>query len=57
MARYEVHTFTSDRRFAGTDAAVTIVLLGNRGTSATYTLGGKKKNFERGRMDVFKVQN
>ena len=40
--------FTGNKRNAGTDADVTIVLHGNMGDSGEWRLDDKKNNFERG---------
>eukprot|EP00854_Cymbomonas_tetramitiformis_P003095 gene3095-3928_t len=53
--KYKVVTFTSDIRGAGTDANVTIKLLGPNLSSDLLALDNSKNNFERNMMDEFVV--
>jgi hypothetical protein len=53
---WNVRVFTSDMKNAGTDAKVSICLYGDRGKSDEIILRDKKENFERGKMDEFKVE-
>ena len=54
---YEVKVLTGDRRGAGTDANVSIVLYGEKGNSGQpKTLQNNSNNFERGATDVFGVE-
>ena len=59
-ARYRVVVHTSDKRFAGTDAAVTCKLTGELDgvavESEMMTLENSANNFERGMVDEFVVQ-
>jgi hypothetical protein len=54
---YEVATFTSDIRFAGTDAEVWIAIDGDNGSLAAQKLRNNTRQnlFERGRQDVFEL--
>ncbi|XP_041373415.1 lipoxygenase homology domain-containing protein 1-like [Gigantopelta aegis] len=54
-SRYEVIIHTSDVPFAGTDADVYLVLMGEKTSSAVYTLGRQARCFERGMMNVLKL--
>lgn len=57
-ARFTVTCHTSDLPGAGTDAGVTVVLVGERGRSGPHKLetsGSLEAAFERGRVDVFKL--
>jgi hypothetical protein len=53
---YEVTVVTSDRRGAGTDSRVSLVLFGSRGHSAELLLDNARDNFSRGRTDVFQIR-
>lgn len=49
MTKYKVTVLTGDKRGAGTDADVSIVLYGNLGDSGEWKLNNKtENNFERG---------
>lgn len=48
--RYEVITYTSDIRGAGTDANVTCILFGEQGQTPATKLENSKNNFERGQV-------
>lgn len=55
---YEVKVLTGDRRGAGTDATVSIVLYGeNANSGRPKTLQSSARNFERGSTDVFGVES
>ena len=55
---YEVKVVTGDRRGAGTDANVFIVLYGENGTSGRpKVLQSSSANFERATTDVFGVES
>lgn len=54
---YEVKVLTGDRRGAGTDANVFVVLYGEKGTSGRpKILQSSSSNFERASTDVFGVE-
>lgn len=46
---YLVHTYTGDRRGAGTDANVAITIFGEEGDSGEHKLDNARNNFERGK--------
>ena len=46
---YLVHTFTGDKRGAGTDANVVITIFGEDGDSGEKKLDNARNNFERGK--------
>ena len=52
---YEVAIHTGDVRGAGTDANVILVLYGEKGKSDEFKLRNKTDNFERAKVDKFKV--
>jgi hypothetical protein len=54
---YEVKVLTGDRRGAGTDANVSIVLYGETGNSGRPKVLQSSANFERGATDVFGVES
>jgi hypothetical protein len=55
---YEVKILTGDRRGAGTDANVSVVLYGENGSSGRpKVLQSSSANFERGATDVFGVES
>ncbi len=47
---------TSDVRFAGTDANVSVQIYGEDGQSDIIPLGNKSDNFERNQVDEFKLE-
>ncbi|XP_062503862.1 lipoxygenase homology domain-containing protein 1-like isoform X2 [Corticium candelabrum] len=53
---YQLSVHTGDVSGAGTDANVFIVMYGELGKSDTYWLGNQTNNFERGKVDVFKIE-
>eukprot|EP00056_Hartaetosiga_gracilis_P011787 m.180988 g.180988 ORF g.180988 m.180988 type:complete len:2129 (+) comp13581_c0_seq3:61-6447(+) len=50
-----VRIATSDVRFAGTDAKVFVVLYGEEGKTGEIYLTNKSNNFERGKVEEFKI--
>ena len=56
MPVYTITTHTSNIRHAGTDARVTINLMGSDGSSGPLTLSGPGDLFENGKTDVFKFK-
>lgn len=54
---YLVEVFTGDVRYAGTDANVTIVIVGENGDIGPKVLDNSKNNFERGKKDTFNLQS
>lgn len=59
MTPYEVKIKTGDKKGAGTDANVTLVLLGNDGkvTKPAALANWLWNDFERGQLDVFGIQD
>jgi hypothetical protein len=55
MSAYTVEVYTGDVRGAGTDARVSITMVGDRGAFGPHVLGSEKKLFERGTHDTFSV--
>eukprot|EP01123_Difflugia_compressa_P005057 TRINITY_DN1661_c0_g1_i1.p1 TRINITY_DN1661_c0_g1~~TRINITY_DN1661_c0_g1_i1.p1 ORF type:complete len:960 (-),score=248.52 TRINITY_DN1661_c0_g1_i1:25-2904(-) len=53
LVKYQIDVTTGDRRGAGTDANVFIVLYGTAGDSGKKILDGPGNNFERKQTDVF----
>eukprot|EP00794_Sanderia_malayensis_P016965 gene16965-18674_t len=53
---WNITTYTSDIRGAGTDSKVSIVLYGNEGKTDETLLANETDNFERGNIDKFKCQ-
>lgn len=53
---FKLEVITGDRRGAGTDANVSIELVGTKGTSGTKKLDASKSDFERGNHDVFPIE-
>ena len=47
--QYFVHTYTGDKRGAGTDANVVITIFGEEGDSGEKKLDNARNNFERGK--------
>ena len=57
MVEYRITLATADVRGAGTDAGVRVVLEGTKGArTPELLLESAKDNFERGKLDVFKVR-
>ncbi|CAB4019689.1 lipoxygenase homology domain-containing 1-like, partial [Paramuricea clavata] len=54
---YEVVVHTGDVRGAGTDANVILTLYGEKGKSDEFKLRNKTDNFERAKVDKFKVES
>ena len=53
---YKVEVVTSDVKFAGTDANVSIDIVGSKGTSGKRRLENSRNNFERNTRDVFFIE-
>lgn len=53
---YKVTVHTSDIKFAGTDANVSINIFGSAGNTGEQSLSNSKNNFERGKVDVFSLK-
>lgn len=53
---YKIEVFTGDRFGAGTDAEVSIELIGETGKSGLRVLDNANDNFERNKVDVFGVE-
>ena len=47
--QYRIHTYTGDKRGAGTDANVVITIFGEDGDSGEKKLDNARNNFERGK--------
>jgi lipoxygenase homology domain-containing protein 1 len=56
MNKYKISVFTGNKRNAGTDADVVIVLYGSLGESGEWKLDDEKNNFERGHKDEFCIE-
>lgn len=56
VAKYNISVRTGDKRGAGTDANVHIVLHGETGSTGKFKLESGGNNFERGRVDVFGIE-
>ena len=56
VVKYAVSVRTGDKRGAGTDANVYIILHGENGDSGKRALEGSGNNFERGRVDTFGLE-
>lgn len=48
--RYKVSVQTADKRGAGTDADISIIFMGNKGSSKEMRLESSANNFERGQV-------
>lgn len=48
VGKYRITVFTGNKRGAGTDADVSIVLYGSLGDTGEWRLDDEKNNFERG---------
>lgn len=57
VVKYKVSVRTGDKRGAGTDANVYIILHGENGSTGKYTLESGGNNFERGKVDVFGIES
>lgn len=55
--QYLVHTYTGDKRGAGTDANVVITIFGEEGDSGEKKLDNARNNFERGKYVPTLVSN
>ncbi|KAH3714459.1 lipoxygenase-like protein [Pelomyxa schiedti] len=56
LKHYRVTTITGDRRGAGTDANVYLIMFGDKGASPKSQLDGPGNRFERGRADEFGLE-
>ncbi|XP_043937953.1 lipoxygenase homology domain-containing protein 1 isoform X2 [Protopterus annectens] len=56
MVNYEVTVVTGNQRNAGTNAKVFLQLYGDKGKTEVIFLKSRSDNFERGSVDVFKVE-
>ena len=57
LSSYKIVVYTSDVKGAGTDANVSITLIGEEGTVGPRKLENQSKNlFERGQQDTFLVE-
>jgi hypothetical protein len=56
MTTYAVEVRTGKRDYAGTDAKVYIQLIGARGTTPEMRLDNPEDNFEKGKLDKFRLQ-
>uniref|UniRef100_A0A383W527 PLAT domain-containing protein n=1 Tax=Tetradesmus obliquus TaxID=3088 RepID=A0A383W527_TETOB len=57
LCRYSIVVYTSDIRGAGTDANVSCVIGGDKGSTPRLSLENAANNFERGARDEFSVQS
>ncbi|KAF6256823.1 hypothetical protein COO60DRAFT_1640423 [Scenedesmus sp. NREL 46B-D3] len=57
LCRYSIVVYTSDVRGAGTDANVSCVISGDKGSTPRLSLENAANNFERGARDEFSVQS
>lgn len=55
-SKYKVSVYTGDKRGAGTDANVYIILFGENGDSGEKILDDSRNNFERGKSDEFIIE-
>ena len=56
VVKYQIKVHTGDKRGAGTDANVYIILHGDRGDTGKRPLESSGNNFERGKIDTFGVE-
>lgn len=56
VVKYKVSVRTGDKRGAGTDANVFIILHGETGDTGKRSLESAGNNFERGRVDIFGIE-
>ena len=54
---YQIEVYTGDERFAGTNANVFIQIYGMETKTEQKTLNDRSDNFERGKMDQFKLED
>ena len=54
---YQIEVYTGDERFAGTNANVFIQIYGIETKTEQKTLNDRSDNFERGKMDQFKLED
>ena len=57
LVTYRVSVFTGDRRGAGTDANVKLIVFGEHGDSGSISLESGKNNFEKGHQDEFEFES
>lgn len=57
VVKYKISVRTGDKRGAGTDANVFIILHGENGDTGKRILEGAGNNFERARVDVFGIES
>lgn len=53
---YECRVWTSDVRFAGTDSNVSMTVYGDKGKTESLALSNNTDNFERNKLDTFKLE-
>ncbi|RNA20950.1 lipoxygenase homology domain-containing 1, partial [Brachionus plicatilis] len=53
---WNLTVFTSDKKYAGTDSNVYVVLYGDKGKSDDLSLRENSDNFEKGRKDKFRIE-
>jgi hypothetical protein len=56
IVKYKILVHTGDKRGAGTDANVFVILHGDKGDSGKRVLESAGNNFERGRVDTFGIE-
>lgn len=56
VVKYRIQVHTGDKRGAGTDANVYIILHGERGDTGKRPLESSGNNFERGKIDTFGIE-
>jgi hypothetical protein len=56
VVKYKIDVRTGDKRGAGTDANVHIILHGESGSTGQYKLESGGNNFERGKVDTFGIE-
>jgi len=56
LISYSIDVLTGDRSGAGTDANVSIELIGDNGKSGLHVLDNAQNNFERNKTDSFGIQ-
>lgn len=56
LVRWQLIFLQGDKRGAGTDANVFVILHGEQGDTGKRLLQGSGNNFERGRVDMFSIE-
>jgi lipoxygenase homology domain-containing protein 1 len=56
VVKYKILVHTGDKRGAGTDANVFVILQGEKGDSGKRALESAGNNFERGKVDTFGIE-